>query len=179
MGVGHEGAAPLLAHHQALALQLADGLAHRAAGNVERAAELRLAGEQRARAQRAGGNIPLYNAHELGIQRDIAVHRELAHQNGVGIHVSSLGPGRAKSRSRQLVITSGMSLSLYPTDASFTSPFPMGNLRAFAAGGGYFFTKSTINTSAGAAARACARRRGGISRAGRAAARGPSRRAGG
>ena len=48
LGLGDEGAAALLADDEALALQLAYGLADGGAGDVEGAAELALAGQQRA-----------------------------------------------------------------------------------------------------------------------------------
>ena len=37
----------------------------------------------------SGGDIALYYAYELGVQRYVAVHAQLVHQYGVGVHVAS------------------------------------------------------------------------------------------
>ena len=73
-GVRHEGAAAPLADHQPLILQLADGLPHGVAADIHPAAQLRLAGQQIAHSQCAGGNVAFDDAHELGIQGNVAVH---------------------------------------------------------------------------------------------------------
>ena len=75
-GVGHEGAAAALAHHQSLVLQLTDGLTYGIAADAQTAAQLRLAGQQRPHRQNAGGDVALDDAHQLCVQRDIAVQRQ-------------------------------------------------------------------------------------------------------
>ena len=85
-GVGHEGAAAALADHQSLVLQLADGLPHGVAADVHPAAQLRLAGQQIAHGQRTGGNIAFDDAHQLGIQGNIAVHGQLGVQDRILFH---------------------------------------------------------------------------------------------
>ena len=87
VGVGHEGALAALAHHQPLLLQLADGLTDGIAADVQRAAELRLGGEQVADVQRAGGDAAFDNADQLRIQRNVAVERELVGQDRILFHM--------------------------------------------------------------------------------------------
>ena len=72
-GIGNEGTATALANHQALVLQLANGLANRVAAHAHSAAQLRLAGQTLAHRENAGGDIALDDAHQLHIQRNIAV----------------------------------------------------------------------------------------------------------
>ena len=85
-GVGHERAASALANHQTLVLQLTDGLAYGVAADVQTPAQLGLAGQQRAHGQYAGGDVPFDDAHELGVQRDVAIQRKSAVENGVLFH---------------------------------------------------------------------------------------------
>ena len=85
-GIGHEGAAAPLTDHQSLILQLADGLADGVAADIQRAAQLRLAGQQVAHSQNAGGDIALDDAHQLGIQRDVAVQGQRRVEKCVAFH---------------------------------------------------------------------------------------------
>lgn len=85
-GVGHEGAAAALADHQTLVLQLSDGLTDGVAADAQAAAELGLAGEQRTHRQGTGGDAALDDAHQLGVEGDIAVQRQRSMQNGVLFH---------------------------------------------------------------------------------------------
>ena len=90
--IGHEGAAAPLADHQSLVLQLADGLAHGVAADIHPAAQLGLAGQQVAHGQRAGGDVALDDAHQLGIQGNVAVHRQLCVQDRILFHVGDPFP---------------------------------------------------------------------------------------
>ena len=85
-GIGHEGAAAPLTHHQPLILQLADGLADGVAADVQRAAKLRFAGQQVAHGQYACGDVALDDAHQLSIQRNVTVQRQLRIQKCVAFH---------------------------------------------------------------------------------------------
>lgn len=91
-GVGHEGAAAPLADDQSLVLQLADGLPHGIAADIHPAAQLGLAGQQVAHGQRAGGDVAFDDAHQLGIQGDVAVHRQLCVQDRILFHVGDPFP---------------------------------------------------------------------------------------
>ena len=85
-GVGHEGAPAALANHKALLLQLADGLTDGVAADVQRAAQLGLAGQQIAHGQHSGGDVALDDAHQLGIERNVAVQRQRCVEKCVAFH---------------------------------------------------------------------------------------------
>ena len=64
----------------------ADGLAHRVAADAQGLTELRLAGQQAPHRQCPRGDAALDDAHQLGIQRDIAVQRQPLGQNRMCVH---------------------------------------------------------------------------------------------
>lgn len=86
VGVGHKGALAPLADHQSLVLQLADGLASGVAADIQRPAQLRLRRQQVPDFQRAGGDLPLDDAHQLGVQGNVAAQGQLAVQDRIVFH---------------------------------------------------------------------------------------------
>ena len=86
IGIGHKGSLAPLADHQPLLLQLANGLAHRVAADAHGPAQLGFRWQQVTHVQLTGGNILLDNAHQLRIQRNIAVHAQAAGKNGMVLH---------------------------------------------------------------------------------------------
>ena len=90
VGIGDKGALAALAHDEALFLQRADGLAHGVAADVVGAAELGLARQQIADLERAGGDAALDDAHELRIERDLAVERQWIFEDRIAFHDGDL-----------------------------------------------------------------------------------------
>ena len=88
--VGDERAFAALAHDKALLLQCADGLTHGVAADVVGAAKLGLARQQVADLERAGGDAALDDAHELGVERDLAVERQRIFENRIVFHDGNL-----------------------------------------------------------------------------------------
>ena len=88
--VGDERALAALAHDKALLFQRADGLTHGVAADVVGAAKLGLARQQVADLERAGGDAALDDAHELGVEGDLAVERQREIQDRISFHDGSL-----------------------------------------------------------------------------------------
>ena len=86
VGVGHKSTLAPLADHEALILQLTDGLTDGVAADIQRPAKLRLGGQQIADGQCAGGDAALDDAHQLGIKRDITAQRQRLTENSIGFH---------------------------------------------------------------------------------------------
>ena len=93
-GIRHKRAAAPLADHQSLILQLADGLPDSVAADFQCAAQLCLAGQQVTHGQHTCGDITLDNAHQLGIERNVAVQRQVDIQKCVAFHDGFLSCAR-------------------------------------------------------------------------------------